>query len=323
LPPSEEVREQESDRRLTLVNDFIDKARKLLEDGSPEEALEILWHLNERLLGSEDRRDLYFLLASVLLDIGELESAKNNLAKALSLGEDSGLREIEAHLHLATGSVENALCSAEQAIRLYPDNAAAHHTLGIVLVFRGRLEDADRAFARAEELEPDIYFRPHRLSRRQFDLAVEKVLAALPQPFRIHLENVEIAVEDIPSGELLEEGAGYELLGLYRGGTIHTEEEELPDQILLFQRNIENVSPDIEMVLREIQDTVLHEVGHHLGLDEDQLQAIEEEWDGKCHPHGDGRRNAKVSTRVCPKCASEAYDNDAFFCKYCGVKLHV
>lgn len=262
------------------MNDFIDKARELLEEGSPEKALEILRHLDERPLGSEERRDLYFLLASVLLDIGELESAQKNLAKALSLGEDAGFREIEAHLHLATGSVKNALCSAEQAIHLDPDNAAAHHTLGIVLDIRGRLEDADRAFARAEELEPDVYFRPHRLNRREFDRAVEKVLAALPQTFRIHLENVEIAVEDIPSGELLEEGAGYELLGLYRGGTIHTEEEELPDQILLFQRNIENVSPDREMLLREIRDTVLHEVGHHLGLDEDQLQSIEQ-WDGE------------------------------------------
>ena len=198
------------------MNRPFDKARELLEEGSPEEALEIL-HLDERVLGSEERRDLYYLLASILLDIGEPESAQEYLAKALSLGEDAELRVLEAHLHLATGSVNNALCSAEQAIRLEPGEAAAHHTRGIVLVFRGRLEDADRAFARAEELNPNGYFRPHRLSRQEFDRAVEKVLATLPQSFRCHLANVEIAVEDVPSPELLEEGAGHELLGLAAG----------------------------------------------------------------------------------------------------------
>ena len=51
---------------------------------------------------------------------------------------------------------------------------------------------------------------------------------------------------------------------------------DFPDRVVLFQRNIENISPDRETLLAEIRDTLLHEVGHHFGMDEDTLREIED-----------------------------------------------
>lgn len=259
------------------MDDLFDEARDLLDDGTPGEALAVLEKIEDQLHEAEEQKEYLYLKAAALMELGEIETARQHLEQALVLGDDVELRSLEAHLHLAAGRYKLALRAAEKAVHLDPEDAGAQHTRAVVLTFLGRLEDADRAFARAGELAPEDYFRPYRLSRRDFDGAVEEVLFSLPEVFRRHLENVEIAVADIP----LDDESSHELLGIYRGQTIHSEGWDFPDQILLFQRNLENVSPDRETLLREIRDTVLHEVGHHLGLDDDELRAIENSWDEK------------------------------------------
>lgn len=262
-----------------VMNDRIDKARDLLEEGLPEEALAELEAVEERTLGPDEQRERFYLTSAACLELGETETARVHLERALSLGEDAGLRCLEARILLAAGERERALRAAEQAVRLDPREPAGQHIRGIVLTFCGRLKDADGAFAAAAELDPATYFQPYRLRRKDFDEAVDKVLASLPEAFRRYLENVEIAVEDVPSSDLLEDEASHDLLGLYQGRTVHTGGWDFPDRVLLFQRNIENVSPNRETLLREIRDTLLHEVGHHFGLDEEQLQVIEDSWD--------------------------------------------
>jgi len=258
------------------MNEPLEKARELLDEGLPEDALDVLDKVDRRSLEVEDEQELLTLTVEVLLEMGEIDAVWEPLEQALSLGEDVDLRCLESLAHLASGDYQEALHAAEQAVHTDPQDAAAQQALGNALTFLRRLKEADRSFARAAELDPETYFKPFRLSRRNFDKAVEEVLASLPEMFRHHLENVEVAVEDIPSSDLLEDEVSHELLGLYQGKTIHDPEWDFPDLILLFQRNIENVSPDRHTLLREIRDTVLHEVGHHLGLDEDQLRAIED-----------------------------------------------
>jgi predicted Zn-dependent protease with MMP-like domain len=149
-----------------------------------------------------------------------------------------------------------------------------------VLTQVGRVPDADRAFARAAELSPEDYFLPYRAERRKFERLVEEVLASLPAEFARHLENVEVAVEEVPDRKLLREGdIEHDTLGFYQGATIQSGDWGFPDRILLFWRNLENISPDRATLVREIRDTVLHEVGHHLGMEEHQLEEIEDELD--------------------------------------------
>jgi predicted Zn-dependent protease with MMP-like domain len=177
---------------------------------------------------------------------------------------------------LDRGQFGDAQVTVEEALRRAPDCAECHHALGLVLTQLGQIPEADRAFARAARLHPADYFPPYRLGRREFEDLVEEVLASLPTEFARHLENVEVAVEAVPGRNLLrEEGIEHDLLGFYQGETIESGEWGFPDRILLFQRNLENISPDRETLVREVRDTVLHEVGHHLGMDEDQLEEIE------------------------------------------------
>jgi predicted Zn-dependent protease with MMP-like domain len=117
-----------------------------------------------------------------------------------------------------------------------------------------------------------------RLGRAEFEKLVAQAAESLPEHFLRRLENVDVVVEDEPTAEDLEL-AGVErdgmLLGLYHGvpqsqrgpwyGNI------LPDRIVIYQRPIEAVARDRREIRKEIRITLMHEIGHHFGLAEDDL----------------------------------------------------
>ena len=112
------------------------------------------------------------------------------------------------------------------------------------------------------------------MDREKFEAIVEEVLAGLPEPFRERLTNVAIIVEDLPPPGMQRKGL---LLGLFHG-IPRTEKSVFaatpPDHIFLYQKNIEAISRGDADVRRQIRDTLLHEVGHYFGLDEDALRGI-------------------------------------------------
>lgn len=247
----------------------LEKARVLYDEARFEDVLE--------LLEGEESVEALYLFGSALYELGEHEEAEVVCRKALALEELPELRHLEALLFLQRAEPEAALIAARRSIELDPELADGHHALGLASTQLGRIEEADVAFARAFDLDPDSYLRPFRLSSADFDEAVDEALAELPEEFERHLENVEIAIEEVPDPALLKEGLEFDLLGLYQGATIQSEGWGLPDRILLFQRNLENISPSREILLEEIRDTVYHEVAHHMGMDEDAVQLAEDE----------------------------------------------
>ncbi len=118
------------------------------------------------------------------------------------------------------------------------------------------------------------------VSDAEFDRAVQEALDTIPADFRPYLENVMVEVRARPDAALLEE---YEetddLLGLYVGvpleekGPGHTA-PPLPDRILIFRDNLCEMCGTREELIDEIRVTVLHEIGHHFGLDEDRLAQL-------------------------------------------------
>lgn len=99
----------------------------------------------------------------------------------------------------------------------------------------------------------------------------------IPQDIRSRLDNVDIVVEDVPSRDQLI-GSGIDdgniLLGLYEGLPLTARYDYgmvLPDKITLFQAAIESICNSDEDIVREVQDTVVHEVAHHFGIDDDRL----------------------------------------------------
>ena len=126
------------------------------------------------------------------------------------------------------------------------------------------------------------------MKQRQFEQLVDKALESLPPEFQQLMDNVAVFIEDRPSRSLLRElgmSANDTLLGLYEGvpQTERTTSYDLvtPDRITLFQRPIEDCCDTATEVAEEIRRTILHEVGHHFGIDDDRLDEIEAGWDAK------------------------------------------
>jgi predicted Zn-dependent protease with MMP-like domain len=120
-----------------------------------------------------------------------------------------------------------------------------------------------------------------KISRRRFDQIVQRAIDSIPEEFRTHLDNMIITVQARPSPELLED-MGYDpdeqLLGVYTGIPLterSTFEPPLyPDAIYLFQEPLQEMCASIEELQREIEITVVHEVAHYLGIDEERLAEL-------------------------------------------------
>lgn len=251
-----------------LIPARLEKARVLHDDARFEDVLETL--------RDEETVEALYLAASALYELGEHEESGDVCARALALEELPELRHLEALLELSRAEPEKALAAANRSIELDPESAAGHHARGLSFTQLGRIEEADAAFARAAELDPESYSLPFRLSAEDFDEVVDEALAELPEEFERCLENVELAVEEVPAPTLVKEGLEFDLLGLYQGGTIQSVGWDFPDRVLLFQRNLENISPDRESLVEEIRDTVYHEIAHHMGMDEDAVRQAED-----------------------------------------------
>ena len=120
-----------------------------------------------------------------------------------------------------------------------------------------------------------------KVSKEAFDRMVERAIRRIPEEIRAHLNNMSISVQDRPSKELLEEmGMRPDdlLLGVYEGTPLSErtlfEPPLYPDVIFLFQEDLEEVCETLEEIEREIEITVVHEVAHFLGMDEERLAEL-------------------------------------------------
>lgn len=117
------------------------------------------------------------------------------------------------------------------------------------------------------------------MDRQDFEKLVEDALENLPEEFARKMENVEIVIEDEPTREQkweLHLPPHATLFGLYKGipkisrGSGYT--FVLPDKITIFQKSIEDFFHTPEDIKQQVRKTVLHEIGHHFGMDEETLR---------------------------------------------------
>lgn len=118
-----------------------------------------------------------------------------------------------------------------------------------------------------------------RISDEEFESLVEKALDTLPEEFAELLDNVVVMVEAEPSAEDLEvvgmaPEEGGELFGLYHGVNMlerDTFYSALPDRVVIYRGPITRACRSRREVVREVRDTVIHELGHYFGMEEDQM----------------------------------------------------
>jgi predicted Zn-dependent protease with MMP-like domain len=120
-------------------------------------------------------------------------------------------------------------------------------------------------------------------SLAEMEALAHDVLARLPKTFRDLCEGVIVRVEDFPTEEILDEmGAEseFDLLGLFQGIGLpqqsHSDNARLPNLIWLYRRPILDYWAEHDEALgRIVRHVLIHEIGHHFGLSDDDMAAIE------------------------------------------------
>ena len=119
------------------------------------------------------------------------------------------------------------------------------------------------------------------MNRNAFENLIDEVIQDLPVEFRDRLKNIAILVEDRPSAELMKRmGLSPKdvLLGLYEGVPLTQrrffEAPLHPDRILIFQEPIEQVCDSPEEIRSELKTTIVHEIAHFFGMDDEYLARL-------------------------------------------------
>jgi predicted Zn-dependent protease with MMP-like domain len=127
------------------------------------------------------------------------------------------------------------------------------------------------------------------MTRERFTELVEEALREIPGSFRTAMKNVAVIVEDEPPAHILQEmeiEPPDSLFGLYQGTPLPergwTYGNTLPDRISIYQGPIVEACEDDEEIRDCVAETVIHEFGHYFGMNEEQIEAIEEKyWRGE------------------------------------------
>ena len=176
---------------------------------------------------------------------------------------------------------EEARRAANRALREDLWNGEASFVRGVLRERRGDYAGAFRDFTRAWRADSQAWPLPTHLEDEVLEQIVEDAVHSLHPTIQDYLENVAVILEDLPSTKVL---ASYDppasptgLLGYFSGYSLMARSIEnpwsnLPSAIVIYRRNIERLSSSREEVIEQVRVTFFHEVGHLLGLTEEDLK---------------------------------------------------
>jgi|SRR5438094_8894940 len=101
-----------------------------------------------------------------------------------------------------------------------------------------------------------------RVTMDRFEAAARAAIDSIPDEFQGYLDNTQFVVA---------ESSAQGLMGLYEGGGALTAGEWLPERITLYKRQHEQSADTWDELVEEVRRTILHEVGHHFGMEEEEL----------------------------------------------------
>jgi predicted Zn-dependent protease with MMP-like domain/Flp pilus assembly protein TadD len=260
-----------------LVHD-LGEERESLEDAL--DLLERALAIARRLGDAEHELELLILGGTALNKLGDARRALLALDRAAALAPedpDIGLERGIALFDLCR--LGEARKQLEQVLECLPTEGWAHHYLGLIAERSGSLLLARKHFQLARRHSREDFPTPVGLSAEAFDRAIKDALDRLPERVKRYLTNVSIAVQEIPSEEDLcacDPPLPPVVLGLFVGPAL-TERgsgdpwSHFPSRILLYQNNLQRFARSRDELIEQIGITLMHEVGHFLGLSEDDL----------------------------------------------------
>ena len=274
----------ETDRKFTAAH--MNRAELLIEEmGEFEAALRqcdtlLAGHAEmprpDRLLQAE----IHYLKSKALFYLDNLEGALFLVRRAShAVGDQPVYFAFEGQIHFELGQFPEARRVLERAAAMDPDAPHALYHLALVLERVEGPGEAAPLFARAHALDPDHFPLPTEVADEVFSGAVRDAIDNLPRSIREYIDSVEIYVEDWPSDEMVNgERVSPQILGIFMGvprtGASVTAQVEDLDRVLLFKKNLEKICRSTEELIEQIQVTVRHEIGHYLGLDEDDMERL-------------------------------------------------
>ncbi len=270
----------EPDLQLMLCDVLLSRGEE--EQEVPDEVLERLGRLRVRPDAAEApwRPSLLALEGEVAALLGDFNAAVEAARERLTLlPEDVDTRVRLAELYFEACRFPEAIKEAEAVAKDADDDARIHHLLGLIAERGPDRAASARHFQRARELAPEDFPEPVTMSHEEFEKAIEEALESLPEKVRAYLSNVPIVAEEVPSDADLtgnDPPLSPQSLGMFRGAPwkdkgVMDPWAHLPSSISLYQNNLQRYSQNRAELLEEIEITLLHEVGHFLGLDDDEL----------------------------------------------------
>lgn len=273
----DELSELEPDNALHLLAGADLRIRGADDDRALlDEALDLLDEAEGRAAGDETLLPEVSLLRGVAFNqLGHPVEALAQLDAVLADDPEHPEARLERGLSLfELGRFAEAERALEALTRDHPDEPWAFHYLGLIAERAGK--DPSKHFLRARQLDPEGFPPPVHLDAHAFDAAVAEAIERLPAHARPALDNAIITVEPFPGDDEVKEGLSPTILGVFHGTPLDERSpveaaHHLTARITLFQKNLERFARTHEELIEEIGITVLHEVGHLLGLDEDEL----------------------------------------------------
>jgi predicted Zn-dependent protease with MMP-like domain len=224
--------------------------------------------------------DLKIVDASIAIDEGEPQRALEALKGAEHSADPALYFHLLALSKFLLCRFEEAKDDAERALAVHPEMAESHDLMSRALEHLGDEEGMQRHAEEASQLDPDNYPLPLEVDDEEFDAVVEKSLKELPAQVLKRLEEIPVLVEHLPDRAVLTAESPPmtpDVLGLFMGRDLmsrrHDDLPSGPGAIYLFRKNLLRACHDKDELAKEIRITVQHEVGHLLGLDEDDLES--------------------------------------------------
>ena len=157
-----------------------------------------------------------------------------------------------------------------------PHDAWAHHHLGLTLERLGDVASADRELSRARMEAPAEFHSPVEVSAAEFRALVDNEAKKLPPELRADLGRVALETSDLPDLSDLtaeEPPLAPTILGLFRGAPIGEAPEAEARAIVIYRKNLARAVASRDELIQQIRTTLLHELGHLRGEDDDALRA--------------------------------------------------
>jgi tetratricopeptide (TPR) repeat protein len=221
---------------------------------------------------------LLLLAAMAENDLGDSPAALRHAEQAIRA------RPSDANLHYERGVALYELCrfgdarsALQKANALAPEDPWTMHYLGLVEEHGGDTEQAEQLLAKARRLSPADFSAGIQISRAEFDAEVERAIALLPADERRALASVPLEITDVPALDDLtavQPPLSPTILGLFRGPP-ETEACDSGDpcrSIALYRRNLARFARDRAHLAEQLRVTLLHELGHLHGENDDELR---------------------------------------------------